>query len=591
MRTRRFAWLTVVLAGCSLALDPSRFVGGGRDGGGDAAGIDAGLTCMPGIPCMATGAPAQQCCNARTCELRAGAQTFPCAGTNCDAAGMALGMFCSMPLVDGGPPVDGGCGACTTGMYCGPGGTCVGCDADGDTFISTIAACDAAAGDAPRDCDDGNPAVHPGAPTICGDGVENDCLRGAPWDTLFGALGVQEVGALVPGDVAPGGLTNLDQLSVSAMYGPSAAMTGPDEARAVVGFTSGPVGTVAATLVTARLDPSVSTIAMFPVAPSDVVMFDSRRVDPSTVDFALIAGAVPVVQWGKYAPFDVGAVPTVTGGSTSVPPYNGGSALGGGFNAGSGTSVPLLYYVHTSGGGATTFDVASTSAATVGTMISAAAGAGFTDGTPVFGSSGFVVGEGAAGATVLATIAEVNSVPFAGSPGVRVGRAAFALTAPPAEGLLVLGTPRLHDTGPVGLDLVPVSCRDLATCVGGLDSTATIEVVTGTVMPPQLLSATEFPTPAGSAVVIAGVDQTTTGTRIRVRTVGGAGVPLAPLDLPFELGLGTSPGDVSMIRDVRVGAAVRSDLAEGVIVVAVSYVDGSSNEHIAVTGLRSCAAR
>jgi hypothetical protein len=43
------------------------------------------------------------------------------------------------------------------------------CDVDGDGYLKTGGAC---GGD---DCDDGNPAVNPGAAEVCGDAIDNDC--------------------------------------------------------------------------------------------------------------------------------------------------------------------------------------------------------------------------------------------------------------------------------------------------------------------------------------------------------------------------------------------------------------------------------
>ncbi len=55
---------------------------------------------------------------------------------------------------------------CPSGQHC-YGGSCIVCDADGDGALG--AQC------AGEDCDDGDPAVHPDARELCGDGLDNDC--------------------------------------------------------------------------------------------------------------------------------------------------------------------------------------------------------------------------------------------------------------------------------------------------------------------------------------------------------------------------------------------------------------------------------
>ena len=57
----------------------------------------------------------------------------------------------------------GDTGPFDTGPATTTGDTGGGPDADGDGFGSE------------RDCDDANPAINPGAPEICDDGIDNDC--------------------------------------------------------------------------------------------------------------------------------------------------------------------------------------------------------------------------------------------------------------------------------------------------------------------------------------------------------------------------------------------------------------------------------
>lgn len=76
-------------------------------------------------------------------------------------------------VVDAPPECDPG-RPCTSGLRCAD-ARCVPCDGDLDTFFDPDPSCDAVALATARDCDDGNAAVFPGAPPICGDGVVNAC--------------------------------------------------------------------------------------------------------------------------------------------------------------------------------------------------------------------------------------------------------------------------------------------------------------------------------------------------------------------------------------------------------------------------------
>ena len=58
---------------------------------------------------------------------------------------------------------------CSGSDVCNSEGTCEACDLDGDGFGREECA------EGPVDCDDGNPAIFPGAPAVCGDGFVNAC--------------------------------------------------------------------------------------------------------------------------------------------------------------------------------------------------------------------------------------------------------------------------------------------------------------------------------------------------------------------------------------------------------------------------------
>jgi hypothetical protein len=70
----------------------------------------------------------------------------------------------------------------------------VACDADGDGTYAADETCDAMAGDDPRDCDDDDDEVYPGAAPVCGDGKINGCDAGP--ESFREALSVGEIGAI-----------------------------------------------------------------------------------------------------------------------------------------------------------------------------------------------------------------------------------------------------------------------------------------------------------------------------------------------------------------------------------------------------------
>ncbi len=136
------ALLVVTASGCSLLFDGSKY----RGGGGDAGDWDAQVTADGG-------------------------------------AGGDGGALC------GGDPCD------TEGQEC-IGGACVQCDEDGDGYYGDTPGCADLTSD-PLDCDDTDDTIYPGAPPICGDGIDQSCLGSTvPFFGLadeFGAYADQEV--------------------------------------------------------------------------------------------------------------------------------------------------------------------------------------------------------------------------------------------------------------------------------------------------------------------------------------------------------------------------------------------------------------
>jgi hypothetical protein len=142
--------------------------------------------CMPGEPgiCLTDCPPANgdPCDDGNFCTLGdayqnsvclSGAITNTCADGNActidEACDPAIG--CSATKLDCGDNDACTIDACDpdTGCVHTPNPDCQGEDADGDGFVS-----DATGG---NDCDDGNPAVHPGATELC-NGVDDDCEGG-----------------------------------------------------------------------------------------------------------------------------------------------------------------------------------------------------------------------------------------------------------------------------------------------------------------------------------------------------------------------------------------------------------------------------
>ena len=74
-----------------------------------------------------------------------------------------------------------------------------GFDVDGDTFLSAAAGCGVFY--FPVDCDDSNPAILPGAPEVCGDGIDNDC-SGVADDGVIVVVG-DGAGAVVASALPP----------------------------------------------------------------------------------------------------------------------------------------------------------------------------------------------------------------------------------------------------------------------------------------------------------------------------------------------------------------------------------------------------
>ena len=127
-------------------------------------------------------------------------------------------------------------------------------DGDGhgdDTFV--MDACEPASGFVAGhdDCDDDNPAVHPGHPEICGDGLANDCDGGAPECGLAGDLVVpDDASSTIMGDA--GGLHFGAALAAGDLDGDglpelavSAPLLGSQEEGGAVHLFSRPLGGVA----------------------------------------------------------------------------------------------------------------------------------------------------------------------------------------------------------------------------------------------------------------------------------------------------------------------------------------------------------
>lgn len=149
----------------------------------------------------------------------------PCNGTDADGDGYFVGDPNCGPLDcdDGNPAVNPGandiCGDGIDNNCDGYDASCaVSCtDADGDGYSPEGGVC------GPEDCEDGNPAVNPGATEICNDRIDNDCdweLDGSDRecsgeDCLAQNPGVSDPALLVSTDPSRSPAEPLDGLKVS----------------------------------------------------------------------------------------------------------------------------------------------------------------------------------------------------------------------------------------------------------------------------------------------------------------------------------------------------------------------------------------
>lgn len=206
MSARRLIVLAVAVAAlpaCSLAYDGGRYRGGAS---GEDAGTDAG--------------PGPDLCDAArviACEDM-GEVCDPATGdcTDClDSVCVALDP--DFPYCDAAG--DGFCVECREAAHCEEGdvcdedGFCLDCDDDDDGFPSSAAECAGAMPAIPRDCDDTNAAIHPGAVPICNNGIDESCSGGS----VAGGLAV-EAGLFRPFTVeVPPGVDRPSQLRVFAL--------------------------------------------------------------------------------------------------------------------------------------------------------------------------------------------------------------------------------------------------------------------------------------------------------------------------------------------------------------------------------------
>lgn len=93
-------------------------------------------------------------------------------------------------------------------------------DADGDGFgaaAPTLVACEAPAGwaDAPGDCDEGDPAVHPGATEVCGNGLDDDCDGRPGACRLTGRMSADEADVVLLGGWLTGAGSQVDLADIT----------------------------------------------------------------------------------------------------------------------------------------------------------------------------------------------------------------------------------------------------------------------------------------------------------------------------------------------------------------------------------------
>ena len=122
------------------------------------------------------------------------------AGGSWDGASCAANRFCGDGRAIAGEQCDDGnaddCDGCSAACVAEPPSTLYhdgDSDAWGDTTSATVFHCPAPPGWIPTggDCNDADPAVHPAAVEVCGDGVDNDCADGDPACGVCGNLEVE----------------------------------------------------------------------------------------------------------------------------------------------------------------------------------------------------------------------------------------------------------------------------------------------------------------------------------------------------------------------------------------------------------------